>query len=72
MFSPLIRVALITDYRVFTQNLVDLEKGPLRKCIISSIFIEFLTVWYCIAEEVVQALDDAWKSVQTFATNYWH
>lgn len=25
-----------------------------------------------LPEEVVQALDDAWKSVQTFATNYWH
>ncbi|KAJ3483251.1 hypothetical protein NLI96_g6433 [Meripilus lineatus] len=36
-----------------TQNLIDLEKGPLP-------------------EEILKVLDDAWFSVQPYATKYWH
>lgn len=39
MFIPPPRVALIIDCRVLAQNLVDLEKGPLRKFIISPVSV---------------------------------
>lgn len=28
--------------------------------------------WRRVAEEVVKVLDEAWVSVQPYASNYWH
>lgn len=59
------------------QNLIDLEKGPLRE--FSVLFI-FFTCRYQhklfdlrqTADEVLAALDAAWERVKPYASNYFH
>lgn len=52
------------------QNLVDLEKGPLRKSF--PLYYSGSLTRDAEAEDVVKALDEAWLSVKPFATKYYH
>ncbi len=52
------------------QNLDDLEKGPLRKFSMDKLCAQMLMI--NAAEDVLKTLDDAWFSVQPYATKYWH
>lgn len=53
------------------QNLIDLEKGPLREyCLVTNRMCS--PTDGSVAEEVVNVLDDAWKLVSVVATDYWH
>ena len=55
------------------QNLIDLEKGPLRESTYSAVSQQLLIAEYSrfAAEEVVKALDEAWADVKGCASNYW-
>ena len=57
------------------QNLIDLEKGPLRESLgIPDLRVdtEVRTDVYPVAEEVLKVLDEAWLSVMPFAKEYFH
>lgn len=54
----------------FCQNLLDLEKGPLRMSIAATIF--FFAYISPKADDVVKALDEVWIDVKAFASPYYH
>ena len=54
------------------QNLIDLEKGPLREYLALHLYKLRCSWIFATAEEVVKALDDAWNLVSVVAANYWH
>lgn len=55
------------------QNLIDLEKGPLRESAYSAMSQQLLIPEHSrlAAEDVVKALDEAWADVKGCASNYW-
>ena len=55
------------------QNLIDLEKGPLRESTYSAVSQQLLIAEDSrfADEDVVKALDEAWADVKGCASNYW-
>lgn len=57
----------------FIQNLVDLEKGPLRMCFCDfTLLLRSDDLLDFEADEVLKALDEAWFDVQPYASKYYH
>jgi hypothetical protein len=53
------------------QNLIDLEKGPLREYLSIQMHTQRYLI-LCAADEVVAALDAAWEMVKPTAAVYYH
>jgi aflatoxin B1 aldehyde reductase len=56
---------------LFSQNMIDLEKGPLRAFNFCVTGANELTFYYLTAEAVIKALDKAWILVKPYASNYY-
>jgi aflatoxin B1 aldehyde reductase len=53
------------------QNMIDLEKGPLRAFNFCVMGANKLIFYYLTAEAIIKALDEAWMLVKPYASNYY-
>jgi hypothetical protein len=64
--------ARLAKYLDASQNLVDLEKGPLREFVHCPADQYSVSIHMRIADDVLAALDEAWAPVKGSSSSYFH